>query len=88
MPTFMRVEQQTIGLTVDVSLMRVHLARPVEEGPWPVLIFLFGYLPTGRLDSAVGESSGFMVAGPEVLHHVEPEGDSDRPRCDQSSAEQ
>ena len=31
----MRIEQQTIGLTVDDSLMRVHLARPVEEGPWP-----------------------------------------------------
>ena len=35
----MRIEQQTIGLTVDDSLMRVHLARPVEEGPWPGLIF-------------------------------------------------
>ena len=35
----MRIEQQTIGLTVDDSLMRVHVARPIGDGPHPGLLF-------------------------------------------------
>ena len=35
----MRIEQETIGLTVDDSLMRVHVARPVGTGPWPGILF-------------------------------------------------
>ena len=73
----MRIEQQTIGLTVDDSLMRVHLARPVEEGPWPGLIFYSDIYQLGdpilRLANRLA-GYGFVVAAPEIFHRVEPLG--------------
>lgn len=73
----MRIEQQTIGLTVDDSLMRVHLARPVEEGPWPGLIFYSDIYQLGdpilRLANRLA-GYGFVVAAPEIFHRVEPVG--------------
>ena len=73
----MRIEQQTIGLTVDDSLMRVHLARPVQEGPWPGLIFYSDIYQLGdpilRLANRLA-GYGFVVAAPEIFHRVEPAG--------------
>ena len=73
----MRIEQQTIGLTVDDSLMRVHVARPVDEGPWPGLIFYSDIYQLGdpilRLANRLA-GYGFVVAAPEIFHRVEPVG--------------
>ena len=73
----MRIEQQTIGLTVDDSLMRVHLARPVEQGPWPGLMFYSDIYQLGdpilRLANRRA-GYGFVVAAPEIFHRLEPVG--------------
>ena len=73
----MRIEQQTIGLTVDDSLMRVHLARPVEQGPWPGLVFYSDIYQLGdpmlRLANRLA-GYGFVVAAPEIFHRLEPVG--------------
>ena len=73
----MRIEQQTIGLTVDDSLMRVHLARPVEQGPWPGLMFYSDIYQLGdpilRLANRLA-GYGFVVAAPEIFHRLEPVG--------------
>ena len=65
----MRIEQQTIGLTVDDGLMRVHLARPVEQGPWPGLMFYSDIYQLGdpmlRLANRL-VGYGFVVAAPEI----------------------
>ena len=71
----MRMEQQTIGLTVDDSLMRVHVARPVGAGPWPGVLFYSDIYQLGdpmlRLANRLA-GYGFVVAAPEIFHRIEP----------------
>ena len=73
----MRIEQQTIGLTVDDSLMRVHVARPVEDGPWPGILFFSDIYQLGdpmlRLANRLA-GYGFVVTAPEIFHRIEPAG--------------
>ncbi|MAV11282.1 MAG: dienelactone hydrolase [Synechococcus sp. MED850] len=73
----MRIEQQTIGLTVDDSLMRVHVARPVEDGSFPGLLFYSDIYQLGdpmlRLVNRLA-GYGFVVAAPEIFHRLEPVG--------------
>lgn len=73
----MRIEQQTIGLTVDDSLMRIHVARPVAPGPWPGILFYSDIYQLGdpilRLANRLA-GYGFVVAAPEIFHRVEPVG--------------
>ena len=73
----MRIEQETIGLTVDDSLMRVHVARPVGTGPWPGILFYSDIYQLGgpilRLANRLA-GYGFVVAAPEIFHRIEPVG--------------
>lgn len=73
----MRIEQQTIGLTVDDSLMRVHVARPVGGGPHPGILFYSDIYQLGdpilRLANRLA-GYGFVVAAPEIFHRLEPVG--------------
>ena len=73
----MRIEQHTIGLTVDDSLMRVHVARPVGQELCPGLLFYSDIYQLGgpilRLANRLA-GYGFVVAAPEIFHRVEPVG--------------
>ena len=73
----MRIEQQTIGLTVDDSLMRVHVARPTGDGPHPGIVFYSDIYQLGdpmlRLANRLA-GYGFVVAAPEIFHRLEPPG--------------
>ena len=73
----MRIEQETIGLTVDDSLMCVHVARPVGTGPWPGILFYSDIYQLGgpilRLANRLA-GYGFVVAAPEIFHRIEPVG--------------
>ena len=69
----MRIEQQTIGLTVDDSLMRVHVARPTGDGPHPGIVFYSDIYQLGdpmlRLANRLA-GYGFVVAAPEIFHRL------------------
>ena len=73
----MRIEQQTIALTVDDSLIRLHVARPVGEGCWPGILFYSDIYQLGdpiqRLANRLA-GYGFVVAAPEIFHRIEPIG--------------
>ena len=54
-----------------------HLARPVEQGPWPGLVFYSDIYQLGdpmlRLANRLA-GYGFVVAAPEIFHRLEPVG--------------
>ena len=77
LPPLMRIEQQTIGMTVDDSLMRVHVAKPVGGGPHPGVLFYSDIYQLGdpilRLANRLA-GYGFVVVAPEIFHRLEPVG--------------
>jgi len=70
----MQIKQQTIGLVVDGSLMRLHLAMPVGDGPWPGVLFFSDIYQLGapmiRLANRLA-GYGYVVAAPEIFHRTE-----------------
>lgn len=73
----MQVKQQSVGLTVDDSLMRVYVASPLPEGQYPGILFYSDIYQLGgpitRLANRLA-GYGFVVAAPEIFHRVEPIG--------------
>ena len=70
----MQITQKTIGLVVDASLMRLHLAMPSGEGPWPGVLFFSDIYQLGapmlRLANRLA-GYGYVVAAPEIFHRTE-----------------
>ena len=73
----MQILRNTIGLTVDGSLMRLHVARPRLEGRWPGILFYSDIYQLGdpikRLADRLA-GYGYVVAAPEIFHRLEPIG--------------
>ena len=73
----MQILRNTIGLTVDGSLMRLHVARPRLEGSWPGILFYSDIYQLGdpikRLADRLA-GYGYVVAAPEIFHRLEPIG--------------
>lgn len=73
----MQVKQQSVGLTVDDSLMRVYVASPLPDGQYPGILFYSDIYQLGgpitRLANRLA-GYGFVVAAPEIFHRVEPIG--------------
>ena len=73
----MQIRRDTIGLTVDGSLMRLHVAQPQPEGRWPGVLFYSDIYQLGdpilRLANRLA-GYGFVVAAPEIFHRLEPVG--------------
>lgn len=70
----MQLRRDTIGLTVDGSLMRVYIARPNAEGCWPGILFYTDIFQLGEpmkrlVDRLAGY--GFVVVAPEIFHRRE-----------------
>ncbi|NJL87321.1 MAG: dienelactone hydrolase family protein [Leptolyngbyaceae cyanobacterium SM1_1_3] len=73
----MQIVKQTVGLTVDDSLMRVYVAAPEPTGQYPGILFYSDIYQLGRpithlIDRLAGY--GFVVAAPEIWHRLEPIG--------------
>lgn len=73
----MQILRDTIGLSVDGSLMRLHVARPRPEGRWPGILFYSDIYQLGdpikRLADRLA-GYGYVVAAPEIFHRLEPIG--------------
>jgi carboxymethylenebutenolidase len=73
----MQIRRDTIGLTVDDSLMRLHVARPLPDGRWPGILFYSDIYQLGdpiqRLADRLA-GYGYVVAAPEIFHRREPIG--------------
>lgn len=73
----MQVKKQTIGLTVDDSLMRVYVASPEPEGQYPGILFYSDIYQLGRPITLLADrlaGYGYVVAAPEIFHRLEPIG--------------
>lgn len=73
----MQIRRDTIGLSVDGSLMRLHVAKPLPEGRWPGILFYSDIYQLGEpiirlADRLAGH--GYVVAAPEIFHRREPIG--------------
>jgi carboxymethylenebutenolidase len=73
----MQLRRDTVGLTVDGSLMRLYVARPNVEGRWPGVLFYTDIYQLGDpmkrlVDRLAGH--GFVVVAPEIFHRREPIG--------------
>lgn len=70
----MKIQQQSVGLIVDCSLMRLHVAMPIGDGPWPGVLFFSDIYQLGdpmiRLANRLA-GYGYLVAAPEIFHRTE-----------------
>lgn len=73
----MQIQKQTVGLTVDDSLMRLYVASPVTEGQYPGILFYSDIYQLGRPITLLADrlaGYGYVVAAPEIFHRLEPIG--------------
>lgn len=73
----MQFKRQSIGLTVDDSLMRVYVVSPEPEGPYPGILFYSDIYQLGRPITLLADrlaGYGYVVAAPEIFHRIEPIG--------------
>lgn len=73
----MQITKQTVGLTVDDSLMRVYVASPEPEGVYPGIVFYSDIYQLGRPMTLLADrlaGYGYIVAAPEIFHRLEPIG--------------
>ncbi|MEM9768851.1 MAG: dienelactone hydrolase family protein, partial [Cyanobacteria bacterium P01_D01_bin.71] len=73
----MQIQKQTVGLTVDDSLMRLYVASPVPEGQYPGILFYSDIYQLGRPITLLADrlaGYGYLVAAPEIFHRLEPIG--------------
>jgi carboxymethylenebutenolidase len=73
----MQVTHQSIGLTVDDSLMRVYVAAPEPSGRYPGILFYSDIYQLGSPITRLADrlaGYGYVVAAPEIFHRVEPIG--------------
>lgn len=73
----MQIQKQTVGLTVDDSLMRLYVASPVPEGRYPGILFYSDIYQLGRPMTLLADrlaGYGYVVAAPEIFHRLEPIG--------------
>lgn len=73
----MQIRRDTIGLTVDGSLMRLHVAQPQPEGRWPGVLFYSDIYQLGDPITRLADrlaGYGYVVAAPEIFHRREPIG--------------
>ena len=73
----MQIRRDTIGLTVDGSLMRLYVAQPQPEGCWPGLLFYSDIYQLGDPITRLADrlaGYGYVVAAPEIFHRREPIG--------------
>ncbi|MEM1309756.1 MAG: dienelactone hydrolase family protein [Cyanobacteria bacterium P01_H01_bin.153] len=73
----MQIQKQTVGLTVDDSLMRLYVASPVPEGQYPGILFYSDIYQLGRPITLLADrlaGYGYVVAAPEIFHRLEPIG--------------
>jgi carboxymethylenebutenolidase len=78
----MRISRDSVGLTVEGSLMRLYVAQPVTSGCWPGIVFFsdiyqLGAPMTRLVDRLAGY--GYVVAAPEIFHRREPIGTTIEP---------
>ena len=70
----MQIRKETVGLTVDESLMRLHVARPQSSGRWPGILFLSDIYQLGAPITRLADrlaGYGYVVAAPEIFHRRE-----------------
>ncbi|PTU03998.1 dienelactone hydrolase family protein, partial [Pseudomonas sp. HMWF031] len=63
----MQIRRDTIGLTVDGSLMRLYVAQPQPEGCWPGLLFYSDIYQLGDPITRLADrlaGYGYVVAAP------------------------
>ena len=69
-----QIIQQQLGLQVDGSLMRLHVAQPKAEGCYPGAVFFSDIYQLGepmlRLANRLA-GYGYVVAAPEIFHRLE-----------------
>ena len=73
----MQIQRQTLGLTVDDSLMRVYVVGPKPAGRYPGILFYSDIYQLGRPITLLADrlaGYGYVVAAPEIFHRVEPIG--------------
>ena len=73
----MQIRHDTIGLSVQGSLMRLHVARPKPKGRWPGILFYSDIYQLGDPIKRLAErlaGYGYVVAAPEIFHRLEPIG--------------
>ena len=70
----MQIRRDTIGLTVDGSLMRLYVARPLPEGRRPGVLFYSDIYQLGEPIRRLADrlaGYGYVVAAPEIFHRRE-----------------
>ncbi|MGF1459924.1 MAG: dienelactone hydrolase family protein [Leptolyngbyaceae cyanobacterium] len=73
----MQIKRQTVGLTVDDSLMRVYVASPEPSGQYPGILFYSDIYQLGGPITRLADrlaGYGYVVAAPEIFHRLEPIG--------------
>ena len=73
----MQIRKDTVGLTVDKSLMRLHVVQPQSDGCWPGILFYSDIYQLGAPITRLADrlaSYGYLVAAPEIFHRREPIG--------------
>ena len=73
----MQIRQDTVGLTVDENLMRLHVVRPQSDGCWPGILFFSDIYQLGAPMTRLADrlaGYGYVVAAPEIFHRLEPIG--------------
>ena len=78
----MQIRKDTVGLTVDKSLMRLHVVQPQSDGCWPGILFYSDIYQLGAPITRLADrlaSYGYLVAAPEIFHRREPIGSAIEP---------
>lgn len=73
----MQIRRETVGLSVDQSLMRLYVARPRAQGCWPGILFYSDIYQLGEPITRLADrlaGHGYVVAAPEIFHRREPLG--------------
>src|SRR5436190_11963135 len=73
----MMITTQFTDIAVDGSLMRTFVAAPQAAGHYPGILFysdIFQLTGTMLRSCARLAGYGFVVAAPEIYHHIEPSG--------------
>ena len=73
----LQIIRENSALKVDGSLMRLYVAKPLQEGCWPGILFYSDIYQLGPPITRLADrlaGYGYVVAAPEIFHRREPLG--------------